>query len=93
MLNIQQLLLDAFALIVGIVVHESAHAFAAYLLGDKTARSRGRVSLNPMNHIDPFGTILLPILMLAAGDPSLRSPSPFPSISGTSSIPSATRCS
>lgn len=78
MLNIQQLLLDAFALIVGIVVHESAHALAAYLLGDKTARSRGRVSLNPMNHIDPFGTILLPILMLAAGGPVFAFAKPVP---------------
>lgn len=70
-MNIQQLLFDAVALIVGIVIHESAHALAAYLLGDKTARSRGRVSLNPLNHIDPFSTILLPILMLAAGGPVL----------------------
>ena len=46
-MNIQTLLIDAVALIVGIVIHESAHALAAYVLGDKTARSRGRVSLNP----------------------------------------------
>ncbi len=78
MLNIQQLLLDAVALIIGIVVHESAHALAAYLLGDKTARSRGRVSLNPLNHIDPFGTILLPILMLAAGGPVFAFAKPVP---------------
>lgn len=78
MLNIQQLLLDAFALIVGIVVHESAHALAAYLLGDKTARARGRVSLNPLNHIDPFGTVLLPILMLAAGGPVFAFAKPVP---------------
>ncbi len=78
MLNIQQLLLDAVALIIGIVVHESAHALASYLLGDKTARSRGRVSLNPLNHIDPFGTILLPILMLAAGGPVFAFAKPVP---------------
>ena len=60
------LLASAVAVIVGIVIHESAHAAAAWALGDKTARSRGRVSLNPLNHIDPFGTIILPLLMLAA---------------------------
>ena len=63
------LLASAVAVIVGIVIHESAHAAAAWALGDKTARSRGRVSLNPLNHIDPFGTIILPLLMLAAGGP------------------------
>ena len=66
---IMNLLASAVAVIVGIVIHESAHAAAAWALGDKTARSRGRVSLNPLNHIDPFGTIILPLLMLAAGGP------------------------
>ena len=64
---LMNLLASAVAVIVGIVIHESAHAAAAWALGDKTARSRGRVSLNPFNHIDPFGTIILPLLMLAAG--------------------------
>lgn len=88
---IMNLLASAVAVIVGIVIHESAHAAAAWALGDKTARSRGRVSLNPLNHIDPFGTIILPLLMLAAGVPCSPSPSPCPSISTTSSTPSATR--
>ena len=77
-MNIQSILIDAFALIIGIVIHESAHAFAAYLLGDKTARSRGRVSLNPLAHIDPFGTIILPLLMLAAGGPVFAFAKPVP---------------
>ena len=75
---IQTLLIDAVALIIGIVIHESAHALAAYLLGDKTARSRGRVSLNPLAHIDPFGTVLLPLLMLAAGGPVFAFAKPVP---------------
>ena len=66
---LMNLLASAVAVIVGIVIHESAHGAAAWALGDKTARSRGRVSLNPLNHIDPFGTIILPLLMLAAGGP------------------------
>ena len=77
-MNIQTLLIDAVALIVGIVIHERAHALAAYVLGDKTARSRGRVSLNPLAHIDPFGTVLLPLLMLAAGGPVFAFAKPVP---------------
>ena len=56
---LMNLLASAVAVIVGIVIHESAHAAAAWALGDKTARSRGRVSLNPLNHIDPFGTVMI----------------------------------
>lgn len=63
------LLASAAAVIIGIVVHESAHALAAAALGDRTARSQGRISLNPMRHIDPFGTILLPLIMILAGGP------------------------
>ena len=46
------------------VLHELAHAAMAYKWGDMTARDDGRLTLNPMAHIDPFGTILLPIMML-----------------------------
>lgn len=72
------LLSSACALIIGIVVHESAHALAAYALGDRTARSRGRVSLNPFNHIDPFGTVLLPLIMILAGGPVFAFAKPVP---------------
>ena len=75
---IMNLLASAVAVIVGIVIHESAHAAAAWALGDKTASSRGRVSLNPLNHIDPFGTIILPLLMLAAGGPVFAFAKPVP---------------
>lgn len=77
-LDIESLLISALAVIIGIVIHESAHALAAYALGDKTARSRGRVSLNPLKHIDPFGTILLPLLMIAAGGPVFAFAKPVP---------------
>lgn len=72
------LLSSACALVIGIVVHESAHAIAAYALGDHTARSRGRVSLNPLNHIDPFGTVLLPLIMILAGGPVFAFAKPVP---------------
>ena len=76
--RIISLLLSAVAVILGIVVHESAHALAAYLLGDPTARSRGRFSLNPLNHIDPFGTVLLPLLLMLAGGPVFAYAKPVP---------------
>lgn len=48
-------------------VHEAAHAISAWWLGDDFARSQGRVTLNPLSHIDPFGTVLLPILLAVYG--------------------------
>ncbi|MDD4278155.1 MAG: site-2 protease family protein [Candidatus Sumerlaeales bacterium] len=49
-------------LLVGCTIHEYAHAFAARLCGDRTAEYMGRLTLNPIKHIDPIGTILLPVL-------------------------------
>lgn len=72
------LVASAAAVIIGIVIHESAHALAAYALGDRTARSQGRISLNPMRHIDPFGTILLPLIMILAGGPVFAFAKPVP---------------
>ena len=51
-------------LLFSLCVHECAHAWMASLLGDQTAREMGRVSLNPMDHIDPIGTLLFPALMI-----------------------------
>lgn len=76
--QIQYLIINALAVVIGIVVHESAHALAAYALGDATARRRGRVSLNPLNHIDPFGTVILPLLMILAGGPVFAFAKPVP---------------
>ena len=47
-----------------IVLHEYAHGWSAYQLGDPTAKRAGRLTLNPLKHIDPFGTVLLPIILL-----------------------------
>jgi Zn-dependent protease len=57
--------------IIAITFHEAAHAYVARLLGDDTASRLGRVSLNPLKHIDPFGTIVLPGLLLLARSPFL----------------------
>jgi Zn-dependent protease len=61
--------LSIFALpvLLAITLHEWGHAWSADKLGDSTARSLGRVSLNPIRHIDPFGTILVPAMLLMIG--------------------------
>ena len=61
-----------------IVFHEVAHGYVAFRLGDPTAKSRGRLSLNPIKHVDPFGTILLPLLLSAAGLPPFGYAKPVP---------------
>lgn len=60
---IQTVLIYALPVIFAITLHEAAHAFAAQRLGDPTAAMLGRVTLNPFPHIDPVGTILLPLLL------------------------------
>jgi len=54
---------EFLVLFLSVAMHESAHALAAYFSGDPTARSLGRVTMNPLKHIDLFGTILLPVIM------------------------------
>ena len=56
--------LKVLAFVPAIVIHECAHGFAAAKLGDPTARNAGRLSLNPLRHVDPFGTVLLPGLLI-----------------------------
>jgi Zn-dependent protease len=58
-------------LIVAITFHEAAHGFVAHALGDNTAWERGRVTFNPLKHIDPFGTLILPAMLLLAHSPFL----------------------
>ena len=61
----QSLAIFAVPVIVAITFHEAAHGFAARHFGDNTAEKAGRITLNPLKHIDPVGTILLPALLLA----------------------------
>ena len=58
-------------LVIAITFHEAAHGFVAYRLGDDTAYKLGRVSFNPLRHIDPFGTLMLPALLLLSHSPFL----------------------
>lgn len=58
-----------FIYVVAITIHEYSHAFAAHQLGDPTAKEEGRLTLNPMAHIDPLTTLALPMLLILAGSP------------------------
>jgi Zn-dependent protease len=63
-----------FSLIVllfSVIAHELAHGYVAYSLGDPTAKYEGRLTLNPLKHLDPFGSIILPLLLFIAGSPFL----------------------
>jgi Zn-dependent protease len=63
---IQKVLIYALPVIFAITVHEAAHGYVARYLGDNTAYVLGRVTLNPMKHIDPVGTILMPLMLYFA---------------------------
>ena len=60
-----------FPVLIAITMHEAAHGYVAWRLGDPTAKMQGRVSFNPLKHIDPVGTILLPGLLLLIRAPFL----------------------
>jgi Zn-dependent protease len=61
-----------------ITLHEAMHAFASHWLGDDTAQMQGRLTLNPIKHIDPFLTIAMPLLLALAGAPVLGAAKPVP---------------
>jgi Zn-dependent protease len=77
-LDISSILIGFAIVIVALTIHEAAHAWTADKLGDPTARLLGRVSLNPLVHIDPIGTILLPLLAMFSGLPILGWAKPVP---------------
>jgi Zn-dependent protease len=64
---IQKIAIYALPVIFAITVHEAAHGYVARYFGDMTAQLEGRITLNPINHIDPIGTILVPALTMFAG--------------------------
>jgi len=63
---IKRILISALPILIAITFHEVSHGYVAYKLGDSTAKMLGRLTLNPIAHIDIFGTILLPLLLLVA---------------------------
>ncbi len=68
-MNIGLILLRLVALFMALTFHEFAHGWIARKLGDRTAEFQGRLSLNPKDHIDPFGTILVPVLLVIMQSP------------------------
>ena len=66
------------ALVPSVVLHEVSHGYVAYLFGDPTAKEAHRLTLNPLRHIDPFGSILLPVLLIFSGLPAFGYAKPVP---------------
>ena len=77
-LSIPYIICSILAFVPAIVLHEMGHAFAAYKLGDPTAASQGRLSFNPIKHIDPFGTVLMPLLLMSMNMPIFGYAKPVP---------------
>ena len=80
MLDFQTIAASLVALILGLTLHEFAHALMGHYLGDTTAQEAGRLSINPLVHIDPLTTLALPLLLILAGSPvvfAAAKPVPF----------------
>ncbi len=75
---VHYIILQFVILIFAITIHEYAHGLVAYRLGDPTAKYMGRLTLNPIAHIDPFGTIILPLLLTIAHIPPIGWAKPVP---------------
>ena len=83
--SIPSVAIQVFILVLAVSVHESAHGLAAFAFGDRTAHDLGRISLNPLKHIDPVGSVLLPALLAFTGAPIFGWAKPVPvSLAGVS---------
>jgi len=77
-MNIVSIIIQIFVVLFAITVHEAAHGWAAFKMGDPTAYNLGRVTINPLAHIDPIGTLLLPIFLAVMGLPAFGWAKPVP---------------
>jgi Zn-dependent protease len=77
-IDIIYIIIVLIVILVSMTLHEAMHAYASYWLGDHTARLQGRLTLNPIKHIDPFLTILLPVMLAIAGGPVFGGAKPVP---------------
>jgi Zn-dependent protease len=66
---LQQISIWAVPILAAVILHEIAHGWVAFRLGDPTAAEAGRLTLNPLPHVDPMGTVALPLLLVAVGSP------------------------
>jgi len=76
--NLTNIVVIFVSLVISITIHEAMHAFTSHWLGDDTAHLEGRVSLNPLRHIDPFTTLLLPLITLILFKVPLLAAKPVP---------------
>lgn len=77
-INLPYLLIVLIVTVVSMVLHELAHGVVAYWLGDDTAKAYGRLTLNPLKHLDPFMSVLLPLLLAVTGGPVFGGAKPVP---------------
>jgi len=77
-MDILSIVISLFVFLFAITIHETAHAWSALKLGDPTAYAAGRVSLNPLAHIDPIGTVILPIVLVIMHAPAFGWAKPVP---------------
>lgn len=77
-MDIVYILIVIGVILVSMTLHEAMHGYVAYFLGDDTARLEGRLTLNPIRHIDPFLTLLLPLLLAIVGAPIFGGAKPVP---------------
>lgn len=77
-MTIQQGIISIFILLFAISIHEASHGWAAHKMGDPTAYHMGRITLNPIRHIDPIGTILLPLMLIIMRAPPFGWAKPVP---------------
>ena len=75
---ILEIIIVLTVILLSMTIHEAMHAFMGYMLGDNTAKEEGRLTLNPIKHIDPFMTILLPLIMVVLHAPVFGGAKPVP---------------
>lgn len=78
MIDINYILIVLGVILISMTLHEAMHGFVAYYLGDDTAKAEGRLTLNPIKHIDPFLTIILPLSLALVGAPIFGGAKPVP---------------
>jgi Zn-dependent protease len=77
-MDILSIVISLFVLLFAITIHEASHAWSALKMGDPTAYAAGRVSLNPLAHIDPIGTVILPVILVLMHAPAFGWAKPVP---------------
>ena len=70
-MNLETIVLMVVPVVFAITLHEAAHGYVARMFGDRTAEMLGRITLNPIKHIDPVGTLAVPAILLLFGSPFL----------------------